>query len=520
MEGDKIMADRHQIRRATPTFLSTLAATAVFGAGLAALTAAPLLAEAAADRPVTVGMTLEPPHLDPTAGAAAAIKEVTLYNIFETLTRITETGAIVPGLAERWEVSEDGLTYRFFLRQGVRFHDGSPFTAADVQFSYDRARADDSVNAQKGFFAAIDSIETPSEHEVVIRMSRQDGLFLFNMGQGDAAIVSPATAEDNRTQPIGTGPFRFERWVEGDRVELVRNPDYWDAGVQVVERATFRFVSDAAAQVAALLAGDLDAFPNMGAPETLVRFEGDRRFAVVVGTTEGETVMGVNHRRAPFNDLRVRQALAHAIDRQALVDGAMFGYGTPIGSHFAPHHPAYVDLTGLYPYDPQRARELLAEAGYPDGFSTTFKLPPPPAYARRGGEIIQSQLAQVGIRAELIPVEWAQWLEQAFRGYDYDMTIVAHVEPLDIGIYARGEDYYFGYVNADFNALIEELNRLTDPDDRNDVYARAQRIIGEDLASIFLFQLPKFGVRNANLEGFWANSPIAANDLTQVRWTD
>lgn len=519
------MGDRRQSRN-QPGFpalaapLRSLALAAAIGAALATAPGAWTVALAAADRPVTVGMTLEPPHLDPTAGAAAAIKEVTLYNIFETLTRITGTGEVVPGLAEGWEVSEDGLTYRFALRQGVTFHDGTPMSSADVRFSYDRARADDSVNAQKGFFEAIERIETPSEREVVIHMSRPDGLFLFNMGQGDAAIVSPATADDNRTHPVGTGPFRFDRWVEGDRVELMRNEAYWDPELQVVERATFRFVADAAAQVAALLAGDLDAFPNMGAPETLARFEGDSRFAVVVGTTEGETVMGVNHRREPFNDLRVRQALSHAIDRQALIDGAMFGFGAPIGTHFAPHHPAYLDLTELYPYDPDRARDLLAQAGYPDGFSTTFKLPPPPAYARRGGEIIQSQLAQVGIQVELIPVEWAQWLEQAFRGYDYDMTIVAHVEPLDIGIYARGEEYYFGYVNEDFNALIGELDGTSDQELRNDLYARAQRILGEDLASIFLFQLPKIGVRRATLEGFWENSPIAANDLTAVRWTD
>jgi peptide/nickel transport system substrate-binding protein len=192
----------------------------------------------------------------------------------------------------------------------------------------------------------------------------------------------------------------------------------------------------------------------------------------------------------------------------------MFGFGTPIGSHFAPHNPAYVDLTGLYPHDPERARELLAEAGLPDGFEATFMLPPP-SYARRGGEIIQAQLAQVGIEVELIPVEWAQWLEQPFRAYDYDLTIVSHTEPLDIGIYARGpDDYYFGYDSAAFNETMAALDAETDPMARNALYGEAQRMLGEDLAAIFLFQLANAGVHAADIDGLWHDQPIQANDVT------
>ena len=474
---------------------------------------------AAAKDSVVIGMTLEPPHLDPTAGAAAAIDEVVYANVFESLTRINERGEILPGLAESWTVSDDGLVYTFKLRAGVTYHDGSGFDSADVKFSLDRARSEDSVNAQKGYFAAIAAVEAPSPQEVVVRLSRPDGLFLFNMGSGDATIVAPESADTNKTSPVGTGPFKFDRWVEGDRVELSRNADFRDPDAVRLSTVTFRFISDSAAQVAALLAGDVDAIPNMGAPETLARFENDDRFEVVVGTTEGETVMGVNLRREPFSDVRVRQAIAHAIDRQEVVDGAMFGFGTPIGSHFAPHNPAYVDLSGRYPHDPDRARALLAEAGYPDGFDMNFKLPPP-AYARRGGEIIQAQLAVVGIRAELEPVEWAQWLEQVFRGYDYDMTIVSHTEPLDIGIYARGGEYYFGYENADFNAVIADLDAATDPAERSRLYGQAQRILADDEASIFVFQLAKIGVRNSKLQGMWANSPIQANDVTAAYWVD
>ena len=179
----------------------------------------------------------------------------------------------------------------------------------------------------------------------------------------------------------------------------------------------------------------------------------------------------MNERRGPFSDPRVREAVARAIDRQAIIDGAMFGYGTPIGSHFAPHHPAYLNLTETSAHDPERARALLAEAGLADGFETTLKLPPP-SYARRGGEIAAAQLREVGIETEIQTIEWAQWLEEVFTGHDYDMTIVAHTEPMDIGIYAD-PDYYFGYDSPEMQALMErfdatseEAERIGDPPGR------------------------------------------------------
>lgn len=398
---------------------------AAAGMVLAAILAPALAGAQPLDR-LVVGLRLEPPHLDPTAGAAAAIDEITYANVFEGLTRIDAQGNVVPGLAERWEVSEDGLTYTFHLRRGVRFHDGTSFDAADVQFTLERARAPDSTNAQKGYFEPIETVTTPDPHTVVVRLRRPDGLFLFNMGQGDAVIVAPESADTNRQRPIGTGPFRFVRWVTGDRVVLERNPDYWDPARPRLDQVTFRIIGDPAAQVAALLAGDVHAFPIIDALEAMGRFTGEPQFAVLQGTTEGETILAFNHRRKPFDDVRVRRAIAHAINRQEVIDGAMFGYGVPIGSHFAPHRAGYVDLTGLYPHDPERARALLAEAGYPDGFEATLRLPPP-VYARRGGEIIAAQLAAVGIRVQIEPIEWAQWLEQVFRGHDFDMTIVSHV---------------------------------------------------------------------------------------------
>lgn len=463
-----------------------------------------------------LGMQLEPPHLDPTAGAAAAIDGVVYANVFEGLTRIDETGAVQPSLATDWEISEDDLSYTFHLKSGVTFHDGTSFDAEDVVFSFTRAMADDSVNAQKGIFEPIEEILAVDPHTVAVQLKRPTGDFLFNIGRGDAVIVAPESADTNKTNPVGTGPFKFVQWNKGSRVILEARKDYVGAPVSLT-KASFVFISDPSTALNAMLAGDLDGFDVFPAPESLEIFESDPRFKVVVGTTEGETVLSTNNKEAPFDNLKVRQAIAHAIDRKALIDGAMFGYGTPIGSHFAPHHPYFSDKIDTYPFDLEKAKSLLAEAGLPDGFSATLKLPPP-AYARRGGQIIAAQLREIGIELELINVEWAQWLEDVFRNKDYDLSIVSHVEPFDIGIYAR-PDYYFQFDNPDFQLLIERLNATTDEGGRAALAGFAQDMLAGHAVNGFLFQLAKTGVWNADIEGMWPNSPVEGNDLTKVRWT-
>ncbi|HID68010.1 MAG TPA: ABC transporter substrate-binding protein, partial [Roseibacterium sp.] len=375
-----------------------------------ALAAGQLLAEGS----LTVALQLEPPHLDPTSAAAGAIDSVTYSNIFEGLTRFMGDGSVVPGLAQSWEISDDGLTYTFKLQAGVKFHDGTDMDGDDVKFSLDRARGEDSANAQKALFAAIVDVSVVDPLTVKVTLSEPTGNFLFNMAWGDAVIVAPESIADIKTNPIGTGAFKFTNWVQGDKIEIERNADYWGTPA-ILDSATFKFISDPTAAFAAVMAEDVDVFSGFPAPENLPQFEADPRFQVLVGSTEGETILATNNQQPPFDNVKVRKALAHAINRQAIIDGAMFGYGTPIGTHFAPHNPASVDLTPLSEYDPELAKALLAEAGFADVFETTLHLPPP-SYARRGGEIIAAQLAEVGIKAEIINVEWAQWLETVFRG--------------------------------------------------------------------------------------------------------
>ncbi|TPK98152.1 ABC transporter substrate-binding protein [Mesorhizobium sp. B2-4-12] len=470
----------------------------------------------AARTDLVIGIPLEPPHLDPTAGAAAAIREVTYANVFEGLTRIGPNSEVLPDLAESWTVSDDGKVYTFKLHTGVKFHDGTDFSADDVKFSLDRARAENSINAQKQLFAAIDKIEVVDPATVKVTLTHSQGSFLYNMGWGDAVIVSPKSADTNKEKPIGTGPFKFESWAKGSSITLVKSDHYWGAPV-FLEKAEFRIVPDAAAAVPALLSGDIQAFPFFD-PDSVSQVKDDPRFKVVVGATEGETILSINNKKPPFDKLQVRQAISYALDRKAIIDGASAGLGLPIGSHMSPANKYYVDLTGLYPHNVNKAKELLKEAGLENGFKATLKLPPP-SYARLGGEIIASELRDVGINLEIIPVEWAQWLDQVFTKKDYDLTIVSHTEPNDIGIYSR-KDYYFNYDNPTFDKIIADLDLTSDEAKRKELYAEAQKILADDAVVGFLYELPKVGVWDAKLQGLWENAPIPANDLTKVKWSE
>ncbi|AXI48343.1 ABC transporter substrate-binding protein [Sulfitobacter sp. SK012] len=485
---------------------------------LLGVSAAALLSGAAlAKDDITVALQLEPPHLDPTSAAAGAIDSVLYSNVFEGLTRFDSNGGIISGLAARWDISADGCDYTFHLQSGVTFHDGTTMDAEDVKFSLDRARADDSVNAQKGLFENIDTVTIVDPQTITVRLKKPDGNFLFNMAWGDAVIVAVESIGEIKQKPIGTGAFKFDNWTQGDKIELSRNPDYWGTPA-ALDNVTFKFISDPTAAFASLMAEDVDYFNGFPAPENLPQFEADDRFQVLVGSSEGETILSMNNKQAPFDNKLVRAAVAHAIDRQAIIDGAMFGYGTPIGAHFAPHNPAYVDQTGLSNFDPEKSKALLAEAGFPDGFETTLDLPPP-SYARRGGEIIAAQLAEVRITAKINNVEWAQWLETVFRGKNFGLSIVSHTEPMDIGIYAN-PDYYFQYDNPEFQELMTTLTATSDPATRTKLMGDAQKIIAEDYVNGYLFQLAALGVAKAGLQGLWVNAPTQATDLTGVSWSE
>ena len=468
---------------------------------------------------VIFGLQLEPPVLDPTINPAQAIAQITQLNVFEGLTRIDESGTVQPGLAASWDVSDDARTYTFRLREGVQFADGTAFDSGDVKFTFERNAAEGSTNSRRSYFTQMESVETPDPMTVAVTLTEPSALFLFNMAESMSVIVAPESADTNATAPVGTGPYRLDTWLPGESVALVRNPLYRDAESVALDRVEFRFIGDAAAQVAALQAGDVDVFPSIGALETVPQFEADPRFQVLVGTTEGEVILAFNNSRYPFNNVAVRRAVSQGIKRQEIIEGAMFGYGTRIGSHFAPHHPAYVDLTGAYPEDNSSALGNLARAGVGSGgFSFTITVPPT-TYAQRSAEIIRNQLLELNITADIVQVEWARWLEVVYSEANYESTIIAHVEPMDIGIYAD-PGYYFRYDSQEFRDIVAAANRATDSGEQAEYWAAAQRRLADDAVNAFLFELPKVGVAAAGLIGLWRNWPMFINDIAALHWAE
>jgi peptide/nickel transport system substrate-binding protein len=465
---------------------------------------------------VTLGMILEPTGMDPTTAPAAAIGEIVHYNVLEGLTKINVDGRVTPLLATSWTMEPDGRSYTFTLRKGVKFHDGQAFDASDVKFSFERAKDDKSTNkAKKAVFDNISRIDAPDPHTVILTLNNADPNFLFRLGENTAVILDPKSAAGTATQPIGTGPYLFGEWKKGTSVTLNKWDGFRDAKSVKIKRVTFRFINDAAAQVAALLAGDIDGMPRFGALQSLAQFQGDKRFTVAIGSTAGKGIMSINNKKKPFDDVRVRRALAHAIDRKAFIDGAQEGLGKPIGSHFAPTDDGYVDLTGLTPYDPEKAKALLKEAGVATPLNVTLTLPPPP-YARKGGEIIAAQLAKVGVVAKIENVEWAQWLGGAFKG-NFDLTIINHVEPLDYMQYAN-TGYYWGYDSKAFRDLTTKYAATSNPKERAKLFADIQKQIAGDAVNAFIWNPAQVAVSKKGLKGLWASSPIFANDMAAVSW--
>lgn len=463
---------------------------------------------------LTLAIALEPNGLDPTVSAASSAGEITLYNVYETLTKINSDASVTPLLAESWNVSSDMKTYTFQLRRDVRFHNGEPFNAQTVKFAFDRAKATNSTNKDKAFFSQLET-KVVDDYTVTLTNNDVNPDLLFMLGQATAIIVEPSSAARNNTRPVGTGPYQFGRWNRGASVTLTRWDAYPRATRSHIETATFRFISDPAAQVAALLSGDVDVFQRVS-PRSLNQFKNNDRFQVTTSGSQAKTILALNNKRGPLQDVRVRQAISAAIDRHALIEGAGDGLGVPIGSHYVPGAFGYVDTTAINPYDPVKAVALLEEAGIKTPLKLKMTLPPAP-YARQGGVIVAAMLKRVGIEVELQNVEWAQWLSNTFQRHNFDMTLISHVEPFDMGNYAN-PNYYWGYDSPEFRDLWNTIKNTSQPAERSRMLAAAQRMLANDAVNVFLYQPQWVTVAHKNVRGLWRNMPIFVNDLSALRW--
>ena len=462
---------------------------------------------------VTVSIAAEPPGWDPSASTSQEIARVTYHNVYEGLVRIDREGDIVPQLAESWEVSDDGLTWTFTLREGVIFHDGSAFDADDVVAKFERAIDPDSGHTHPEYYEAIESV-TGEGNTVTFTLSKPASSLLYNLARPDSVIAPSEKLETQRSQPVGTGPFVFADYLEGSEVRLERFEDYYVEGVPYLDSVTFRIIEDPNARFAALQAGDIDMIGVAISPETAIQVQSNPNLKLTEGFNTTEITMALNNTREPLSNPLVRQAITHAIDKRTIVDGAMFGFGTPIGTHATPAEPYYTDLEP-YPYDPERARELLAEAGYPDGFTVSFELPEPYNLERTTGEVIAQQLSEVGINVDLSVVEWGTWIQRIFVGGDYDMTIIGHSEPRDIGVYGN-PDYYYHYDNPEVGALLEQIEATADEEAQAELYREIARIIAEDAVNVWVFTPTSLVAAREDLHGFWTDQPTVAIDMTEA----
>ncbi len=464
---------------------------------------------------LTVTLSAEPPGLDPTTSPAATIKRVVHYNLFEGLLKVDRNGKVVPMLAKSYTASKDGKEYTFTLHPGIKFHDGKACTAEDVKFSLERILDPKTAAPYRMYYEGIESVQVVDPLNVKIKLKKYDSMFLFNIARGDAVIVPRQAVDKLKSQPVGTGPFKLAEWKRGDSILLVKNADYHIKGVPYLDKVVFKFIPDPSSQLAALKAGDVDVIAYDMAPENVAALEKDARFKVIKGHTTTDVIMAMNHSKKPFSDPKVRQAITLAIDRKGVIQGAMSGFGTPIGSHMDPTNPYYADLSGLYPYNPEKAKQLLTEAGYPKGFEAVLKLPEPYAYARRSGEVIADQLSKVGIKLTLEVIQMGQWVDRVFKNADYDLTVMGHAEPFDIEIYGKA-NYYFRYSNPKFQETLKKAEEEINEQTRKKIYADLQKLIADDFVNVYLFINPALPAMKKEVMNWWKDYPTIAVDATEV----
>jgi peptide/nickel transport system substrate-binding protein len=470
---------------------------------------------------LVVQVATEPPGLDLTTNPSSAIAAVVFDNVQEGLVKVDRTGKMIPWLAERWYTT-DSKNYTFFLRRGVRFHNGREMKAADVKFALDRAVNPETKHPYRTQYEVIQDVIVKDDYTITVTLKRTDATFLYTVARQGSVIYPREAVDGLKTQPLGTGPFTVGEWVRGDRIVLVKNKEYWVKGLPHLDRVTYRFIPDPNSALAALKAGDIDASMFGLGPEAVEDLRKDGRFQVIIGDTTNDVTLSMNNAKKPYSDKRVRLAITHAINKDEVLKGAMFGHGRILGSNVDPTNPYFVDLAKKVAYDPGKAKKLLAEAGYPNGFEATFKVAPQYYYTVRSAEVIVNQLAKVGIRAKIQQVEWGQWLAQVFclapcKDPDYDMSIIGHAEAWDIGNFANPK-YYFRWDSADFQKLYQESQITVDDKKRRELYVKMQTMLAEEAPAVWLYMHPRLAVTKKGLTGIWKDLPLPVFDLSEVAW--
>ncbi len=498
------------------------------GAPVTEATEAPSSDEPSEGGTIVVGLQAEPTTLD-SQQISDYNSHRAAYGIYDMLLRFKdESTEVEPGLAERWEISDDGLVYTLYLRQGIKFHDGTDFNAEAVKFNIDRQIDPDHPYHDTGEFpyaeftwGMVSQVEVVDEFTVKFTLEDRFAPFLNHLAMHPAAMASPAAIEergrDFSINPVGTGPFKFVSWTPGVEVVLEKNPDYW-RGEPKVDRVIYRPIIEDQSRLTELEAGSVNFIVNVP-PDDLARLREDTRFTIVEQPGMHTWWVAFNHTREPFNDVRVRQAMNYAVNKQAIVDNILQGTGTLAVNPLPPVVWSYIDDVQTYPYDPDRARELLAEAGYPDGFSCVFWLPESGSGMQQPvvmGTAMQADWQAVGIDCEIQTFEWGTYLERVIvppEEAEFDLMEMSWIgdngDPDNhLFILLSGEQfppngYNMGfYQNDEVDALLAEARVTLDRDKRTELYQQAQKLIAEDPPWVMIDHETQIVVMDAKIQNF------------------
>lgn len=461
---------------------------------------------------IVVGTTAPPASLDFTTTSGAAIPQALMGNVYEGLVRIDQDSTIQPLLATSWELDDAGTTYTFHLREGVKFSNGDEFTADTAKFSIDRVA--DWSNGLKASMSVVDHTEVVDQHTLKVVLKQRSNGWLWSMGTLVGAMMTPNGVANLATKPVGTGSYVVDKWAVGTSLTMVARPDYW-GGKIANDRAVFRYFGDAISLTNAVRSGTIDAAIGLQSPELLESLQADNNLVVEVGSTNGEVLLSMNNKRAPFTDVRVRQAVMYGVDRQAIIDTTWEGYGVETGGTPVPPTDPWYTGESEYQFDPARARELMAEAGAV-GTEITLSVPSLP-YAQSASEILYSQLSDIGFKVKIESTEFpAVWLAKVLKGKNYDMSLIAHVEPRDIPHLFGNPDYYLGFDSPKVRELLAEADAA--PEDK---YAELMRqAVTEIMAQAgadTLFNLPMIVVTHNGITGIPRNSVADGLVLSGVK---
>ncbi|KUP08525.1 peptide ABC transporter substrate-binding protein [Bacillus coahuilensis p1.1.43] len=479
--------------------------------------------------------------LDPAAVTDGESLMVT-ENIFETLVNFGEQDTqIEPNLAKEWTISEDGLTYTFTLNEGIKFQDGTDFNADAVVANFDRW-----MNGGESFYYygsmfggykgdeghVIESITAVDELTVEFKLTRPQAPFLKNLAMSPFGIVSPKAIEElgdklgETPTEAGTGPFVFVEWVKNDKIVLKKNENYWKEGLPKVDEVVYRTIPENSARLNALIAGEIDIADGIN-PSDASQIEGEEDLELVKRPSMNVGYLGLTNTREPFDDPKVRQAMNYAINKQGIIDALYEGQAEAAKNPMPPSISGYNESIEGYEYDPEKAKELLKEAGLEDGFEMElWAMPVPRPYmpdGQKAAELIQADLEKVGITAEIVSFEWATYLEKARNGEadafllgwtgdngDADNFLYVLLDQDNIG-----SNNYSYYSNDELHELLVTAQSESDESKRNDLYAEAQEIIYQDAPWVpLVHSTPLLGV-SKNVKGYVPH-PTGSEPMTYV----